>query len=106
MVHRSTNSHQEKLKRLPFFARLCREDPMHPADRRELEQAAGRIAGPTGWYAIAGRRKDADCTLLHFATQFEAEEMQRWIDESGIEKRPAPPAYDGPQLSGGRYNQD
>lgn len=105
MVHRSKNSHREKLDRLPFFARLRREEPMYAADGRELDQAADRIAGPTGWYAIAGRLKEADCKLIHFATQYEAEEMQRWIDESGIENRPAPPRYDGPQLSVGRYNQ-
>lgn len=38
--------------------------------------------------------------------QAEADEMQQWIAESGIETRPAPPKYSGPQLSVGSCNKD
>ncbi len=44
-------------------------------------------------------KQDADCTLIGFATQGEADAMQRWIAQSGIETRPAPGRYDGPQLT-------
>lgn len=95
------------IKRLPFVARLKREEPMRSADRREFEEAANRIAGPTGWYAMSGwRPADRDCKLIGFATPLEAEEMQRWIDQSGIERRPPPPKYDGPMLSVGGYSSD
>ena len=101
MVQRSHNSHQLALKARPFFARLRREEPFRSADDREWRDAADRIAGPIGWYARAGRFDDAGCRLIHFATPLEADEMQRWIAESGIETRPAPPKYDGTMLSVG-----
>ncbi len=41
------------------------------------------------------------CKLIRFATQAEAEEMQAWIATSGIETRPAPGKYVGPQLTVG-----
>lgn len=101
MARRSTNSHAEKVKRLPLVARLRREPPFSSADERELEEAADRIAGPTGWYATAGHRGEACARLYRFATPGEAEDMQRWIDSSGIEHRPPPKAWAGPQLKVG-----
>lgn len=101
MARRSTNSHAEKINRLPFFARLRREPPFSTADSRELEQAADRTAGPTGWYATAARSPESGGRLYRFATPGEAEEMQRWIDESGIEDRPPPESWNGPQLKCG-----
>lgn len=90
MARRSTNSHNTMLKALPFFARLRREEPFRSADDREWNEAAERIAGPTGWYSSAGWREHAGCKLIHFATPAEADAMQSWIAESGIEARPPP----------------
>jgi hypothetical protein len=104
MVQRSSNSHQIELAARPFVARLRREDPFRLEDDRAWRAAADRIAGPTGWYARAGRLADAGCKLIHFATPLEADDMQRWIAESGIETRPAPPKYDGPMLRVGDYS--
>lgn len=101
MARRSTNSHAEKMNRLPFFARLRREPPFSTADSRELEQAADRISGPTGWYAMAARHPETGARLYRFATPGEAEAMQRWIDASGIEDRPPPESWNGPQLKCG-----
>ena len=102
MSRRSTNSHAEKLKRLPFLARLRREPPFSTADSLELKQAADSVVGPTGWYATAARYPDTGGGRLYwFATPDEAEAMQRWIDASGIENRPAPKSWDGPQLKVG-----
>lgn len=99
---RSKNSHREKVDRLPYFARLRREDPFRSVDDREWKEAADRIAGATGWYATAGwAAEDVGCRLIRFATPAEAEDMQRWIDESGIERRPAPEQYSGPLLGVG-----
>lgn len=77
MGRRSTNSHAEKINRLPFFARLRREPPFSTSDSCELERAADRIAGPTGWYATAPRYPETGGRFYRFATPSEAEEMQR-----------------------------
>ena len=95
---RSPNSHQLRLRALPHFARMRREEPFREADKAEWQAAADRIAGPVGWYSVAGMRADWDCRLIHFATAAEAETMQRWIAESGIETRPVPGTYGGVQL--------
>ena len=77
---------------------MRRQEPFREADKAEWHAAAGRIAGPAGWYSVAGTHADWSCKLIHFATAAEAEAMQRWIAESGIETRPGPEPYRGPQL--------
>jgi hypothetical protein len=99
MARRSTNSHAEKVKRLPFVARLRREPPFSSADEHELKEAADRIAGPTGWYPTAAFRPDAGGRVYRFATAEQADDMQHWIDTSGIKDRPPPKIWDGPQLT-------
>lgn len=108
MVHRSKNSHQLKVDALPFVARLRREPPLSSADERELKEAADCIAGPTGWYSTAGFRPETCARLYRFATVDEADQMQRWINASGIEERPPPKAWGGPQLTvgGGATGQE
>ena len=98
MPSRSPNSHQLRLRALPHFARMRREEPFREADKADWQAAADRIAGPAGWYSIAGTHADWGCKLINFATAAEAEAMQRWIAESGIETRPAPGTFNGPQL--------
>lgn len=99
MARRSTSTHAARVKSLPHIARLHRAEPLRQADEADLKAAADRIAGPAGWYAVAGwLPADVDCRLYRFATATEAEAMQRWIAESGIEARPAPEPYKGPQL--------
>lgn len=99
MVHRSPNSHQIRMRELPHVARLHRAEPFRVADKAELKAAADRIAGPAGWESVAGwAPADVDFTLIHFATKGEAEAMQQWIADSGVETRPAPEPYRGPQL--------
>lgn len=96
---RSTNSHAARVRALPHIARLHRVEPFRQADEAELKAAADRIAGPTGWGAVAGcAPADVDFRLYHFATAAEAEAMQRWIVYSGIETRSAPEPYQGPML--------
>lgn len=95
----STNSHAARVKALPHVARLHRVEPFRKADEAELLVAANSIAGPAGWYSVVGwAPKDVACRLNRFATAAEAEAMQRWIAESGIETRPAPEPYRGPML--------
>lgn len=40
MARRSTNSHQLRIKALPFVARLLREPPFSTADERAMKEAA------------------------------------------------------------------
>ena len=98
---RSLNSHQLKKRAFPFAARLRRDEIFRSADAAELDAEADRIAGgPDGWYSWAGwAPADVGCLLIGFATLAEADEMQRWIAESGIEIRSAPMKFQGPQLS-------
>lgn len=99
MARRSPNSHQIRMRELPHVARLHRAEPFRLVDNAELEAAADRIAGPKGWESVAGwLPADVDFKLIHFATSAEAEAMQRWIVESGIDTRPAPEPYRGPML--------
>jgi hypothetical protein len=63
-----------------------------------LEATADLIAGPNGWEFVAGwSPADVDLKLIHFVTAAEAEAMQRWIAESGIERRPTPELNRGPR---------
>jgi hypothetical protein len=106
MARRSLNSHQVRLRELPFAARLHRVDPFRTADRAELEAAAERIAGPRGWCSFAGwKPADVDHILIRFETQAEAAAMQRWIVASGIETRPPPERFAIPQLTVADYNR-
>ena len=106
MAKSSPNSHQVRLRELPFAARLHRVDPVRSADRAEIDDAAERIAGPRGWYSYAGwYPADVDHTLILFETKEEADAMQHWIRESGIETRPAPERYAMPQLTVADYNR-
>ena len=106
MARHSTNSHAVKVQQLPYVARLRREEAFRSADDAEWKAAAGRIAGPHGWYAMAGwAPADVDCKLIRFATQAEGDEMQRWIAESGIETRPGPGKFVSGQLTVAAYNK-
>ncbi len=97
---RSWNSHQLRMRELPFAARMLRSKPFRSIDDAEWKTAADRFAGPAGWCAVAGwAPADVGFKLIHFATAAEAEAMQRWIAESGIETRPAPEPNRGPQLA-------
>lgn len=104
MVQRSKNSHQLQERAFPFTAQLRREEPFRAADSAEWHAAADRIGQGLGWYARQGARGEWDVKLIGFATSAQADEMQQWIAESGIETRPAPPKYEGPTLSVADYN--
>lgn len=105
MAKHTTNDFQRSLRKLPHVARLKRWQPFRSADQAELNAAADHIAGPGNWQAVAGWKTEAEYRLYHFVTKAEADAMQRWIQESGIETRPAPERYAMPQLTVGDYNR-
>ena len=77
-----------KRRRMPYVAKIRRDDPFRPADRREIEAMVKRIAAAGEHFAIAGWREDAGFMLFHFTTWAKARAMQHGIDRSGIAPRP------------------
>ena len=90
-----------KRRRMPYVAKIKRDDPFRPADRREIEAMVRRIAAAGEHFSIAGWREEAGFLLFHFSTWAKARAMQHWIDRSGIAHRPMPTSFNGPQLGVG-----
>ena len=90
-----------KRRRMPYVAKIKREDPFRLADRREIEAMVKRIAAAGEHFSIAGWREEAGFTLFHFPTWAKARAMQHWIDRSGIAYRPMPTSFCGQQLGVG-----
>ena len=89
-MRRRTNPVTIRRKRLPYVAKIKRDDPFRPQDEREIEQACRRIAAAGDYLALAGWREESGYRLYHFATWAKARAMQHWIDRSGITHRPMP----------------
>jgi hypothetical protein len=77
-------------RRLPYVAKIKRDDPFRPEDEREIEAMCKRIAAAGEYMALVGWREDAGHRVFHFATWAKARAMQHWIDRSGIAHRPMP----------------
>ncbi len=77
-------------RRMPFVAKIKRDDPFHPNDLREIKAMCRRIAGASEYLSKAGWREDADFLVYRFTTWAKARAMQHWIDSSGIAHRPMP----------------
>lgn len=57
-----------KWRRMPYVAKIRRDDPFRSADRREIEAMVKRIAAAGEHFAITGSREDAGFMLFHFTT--------------------------------------
>jgi hypothetical protein len=79
-----------KRRRMPFTAKIKREDPFCSADQRKIEAMCRRIAGAAEHCALAGWRAESGYRVYHFTTWAKARAMQHWIDRSGIAHRPMP----------------
>lgn len=90
-----------KRRRMPYVAKIKREDPFRPADSREIEAMVRRIAAAGEHFSIAGWREEAGYRLFHFETWAKARAMQHWIDRNGIAHRPMSAPYNGPVLGVG-----
>jgi hypothetical protein len=90
MVRRSGNTIEDRKRRLPYVAKIKRDDPFRPQDLREIEAACRRIAAASEHMSLAGWRQDAGYRVFHFATWAKARAMQHWIDRTRIAHRPMP----------------
>jgi hypothetical protein len=79
-----------KRRRVPFVAKMKRDDPFHVEDTREIDAMCRRIAAAGEWMSLAGWQVDAGFRVFHFTTWAKARAMQHWIDRSGISRRPMP----------------
>ena len=77
-------------RRMPYVAKIKRDDPFCPEDEREIEAMCRRIAAGGEFMALAGWREDAGYRVFYFGTWAKARAMQHWIDRSGIAHRPMP----------------
>jgi hypothetical protein len=77
-------------RRLPYVAKIKRDDPFHPEDECKIDGMCKCIAAAGEYMALAGWREDPDCRVFHLGTWAKARAMQHWIDRSGISHRPRP----------------
>src|SRR5215813_14450747 len=84
-------------RRLPYIAKIKRDDLFCPEDEREIEVICKRIAAAGEFMVLAGWREDAGYRVFHFGTWAKARAMQHWIDRSGIVHRPMPKLGETPQ---------
>jgi hypothetical protein len=79
-----------KRRRMPWVAKIKREDPFRPEDSNELYAQCKRIAASAEHFSAAGWREDSGYRLFYFTTWAKARALQHWIDRSGIAHRPMP----------------
>lgn len=90
MVRPRGGTIEARKPRLPYAAKIKRDDPFRPEDQIEIDAACRRIAGASDHVVLAGWREDAGYRVFHFATWAKARAMQHWIDRTGIAHRPMP----------------
>jgi hypothetical protein len=64
MRHKGEDTFGMKRRRMPYVAKIKRDDPFQIADRREIEKMVRRIAAAGEHFAISGRRDDAGFLLF------------------------------------------
>jgi hypothetical protein len=101
MRRKGEDTFSMKRRRMPYVAKIKREDPFRPADTREIEVMVKRIAPAGETFSIAGWREEYGHRLFHFETWAKARAMQHWIDRSGIAHRPPPASFNGQVLGVG-----
>src|SRR5215475_12542030 len=65
-------------RRLPYVAKIKRDDPFTPDDEREIAAMCRRIAAAGEFMVLAGWREDAGFRVFHFPTWAKARAMQHW----------------------------
>ena len=76
---RGEDSMASRKRRMPFVAKIKRDDPFRPVDEREIEAMCKRIAATGEYMALAGWREDAGYRVFHFGTWAKARAMTRSV---------------------------
>jgi len=87
---RTSNTHAQMKRRLPFKAVIEREEVFRTADSAEVEAEAMRLTNGAEFHHGMERRGDRYVHVVCFHSERVAKEMQRWIWHSRIAERPAP----------------
>jgi hypothetical protein len=66
-----------KRRRLPFVAKIKRDDAFRPEDERDIDAMCKRIAAAGEVMALAGWREDAGYRVFHFATWWDSQRYTR-----------------------------
>src|SRR5262249_31080800 len=77
-------------RRLPYVAKIQRDDPFRPDDEREIKGMCKRIAAAGEYMVLAGGGEDAGSRVSHWGTGERPRAMQHWTARSGIAHRPMP----------------
>jgi len=96
-TRKGEDSIASRKRRMPYLAKIKRDDPFRPEDEREIEAMCRRIAAAGEFMVLAGWREDAGFHVFHFPTWAKARAMHHWIDRSGIARRPMPKLGETPQ---------
>jgi hypothetical protein len=102
---KSVDTLDRKRRRMPFTAKMKREDPVCSADQREIQAMYRRIAGAAEHCSSAGWREESGYLLNRFTTWAKARALQHWIDRSGIARRPIPKLGPTPEEAAQRKRQ-
>ena len=74
-------------RRMPFVAKIKREDPFSPDDERDIAASGSSPQPLNGCRWLAGVKTPATA-WFHFATWAKARAMQHWIDRRGFAHQP------------------
>jgi hypothetical protein len=66
MGRKGEDTFNRKRRRMPYVAKIKREDPFRSADTREIEAMVKRIAAAGETFSIAGWRDEYRYRLFHF----------------------------------------
>jgi hypothetical protein len=105
LKRKSEDTADRKRRRMPFVAKIRRDDPFMPEDAQEIHRMCRRIAAASEHCSFAGWREDAGFRLYYFTTWAKARAMQHWIDRSGIANRPMPRLGESQEEKAARENE-
>lgn len=87
---RTTNSHAQKKRRLPFRVVIERTEPFRQVDRDEIEADCRRITNGAEFYHCMALFDRAHWHVVHFGSAHQAEAFRAVAHEKRYRDRPAP----------------
>jgi hypothetical protein len=85
-----------KRRRMPYVAKIKREDPFRST--RDRRHGPPHCCRRRAFLDRRLAREETGFLLFYFETWARPPAMQHWIDRSGIAGRPMPARFDGPQI--------